>query len=151
MSLYSIALFAHIVGAVLLFVLLTVEAVGLRTGTAAAAVSRIVGPISALAILVPGFYLAAQTGWHAWTAVGLASYAVIAVLGAYTGVSVVRGGMSTRIATLSLLARIGMAVGVLFDMTVKPELAGSLVAVAVAVVLALAVVAVPTVRGMRAA
>ena len=151
MSLYSIALFVHIVGAVLLFVLFTVEAVGLRAGTAAASVSRVMGPIAALAILVPGFYMAAQTGWHAWTAVGLASYAVIAVAGAYTGVSVMRGRMSIRAATVSLLARIGLALGVLFDMAVKPELVGSIVAVAVAVALSLAVMAVPGVRRMRVA
>jgi hypothetical protein len=149
MSLYSIALFVHILGAVLLFVLLTVEAVGLRTGSVAAPVSRILGPISALAILVPGFYMGAQTGWHAWTAVGLVSYLVIAVVGAYTGVSVMRGRMSTGAAAVSLLVRIGLALGVLFDMSVKPEVAGSIAAVAVAVALALA--AVPTARRLRLA
>jgi hypothetical protein len=149
MDLYSIALFVHILGAVLLFVLLTVEAVGLRTGSVAAPVSRILGPISALAILVPGFYMGAQTGWSAWTAVGLVSYAVIAGVGAYTGVSVMRGRMSTGAATVSLLVRIGIAMGVLFDMTVKPEVVGSIAAVVVAVALALA--AVPAARRLRVA
>jgi hypothetical protein len=149
MSLYAIALFVHVVGALLVFVLLTVEGVGLRSGMAAARVSRILGPISALAILIPGFYMAAQSGWHAWTAVGLASYAVIAGLGAYTGISVARGRMSSRAATTSWLIRMGIALAVVFDMTVKPDLVGSTVAVVVGVAVAMAAV-VPTVRLVRA-
>jgi len=150
MSLYAIALFVHVVGAVLVFVLLTVEGVGLRSAMAAARVSRVLGPISALAILVPGFYMASQTGWHAWTAVGLASYAVIAGLGAYTGVTVARGRMSLRVATMSWLIRTCIALAVLFDMTVKPDLVVSTVAVAVGVAVAMGAV-VPTVRLVRAA
>jgi len=150
MSLYAIALFVHVVGAVLVFVLLTVEGVGLRSSMAAASVSRVLGPISALAILTPGFYMASQTGWHAWTAVGLASYAVIAGLGAYTGVNVARRRMSPRAATMSWLIRTGIALAVVFDMTVKPDLVGSIVAVVVAVAVAMAA-AVPTVRLVRAA
>ncbi len=149
MSLYAIALFVHVVGAVLVFVLLTVEGVGLRTGMAAARVSRVLGPISALAILVPGFYMAAQTGWHAWTAVGLASYAVIAALGAYTGINVMRGKMSTGAAAISWLVRIGIALGVLFDMTTKPDAVVAVAAVLVAAGLA-AAAAVPARRLVRA-
>jgi uncharacterized SAM-binding protein YcdF (DUF218 family) len=54
MSLYSIALFLHIVGALLLFVLLTVEGFSLRQGRSAAAFNQVAGPISAVLILVPG-------------------------------------------------------------------------------------------------
>ena len=149
MSLYAIALFVHVVGAVLVFVLLTVEGVGLGSGMAAARVSRVLGPISALAILIPGFYMAAQSGWHAWTAVGLASYAVIAGLGAYTGISVARGRMSSRAATTSWLIRTAIALAVVFDMTIKPDLVGSTVAVVVGVAIAIAAV-VPTLRVVRA-
>jgi hypothetical protein len=148
MSLYAIALFVHVVGAVLVFVLLTVEGVGLRSGMAAAQLSRVLGPISALAILVPGFYMAAQTGWHAWTAVGLASYAVIAGLGAYTGINVMRGKMSSGAAAISWLVRIGIAMGVLFDMTTKPEAVVAVAAVVVAAGLA-AAAAVPARRLVR--
>ncbi len=149
MSLYAIALFVHVVGAVLVFVLLTVEGVGLRSGMAAARVSRVLGPISALAILVPGFYMAAQTGWHAWTAVGLASYAAIAGLGAYTGINVMRGKMSTGAAAISWLVRIGIALGVLFDMTTKPGAVVAVAAVLVAAGLA-ALAAVPARRLVKA-
>src|SRR5439155_24589173 len=96
MTVYSIALFLHIVGAVLLFVLLTVEGVTMGQGTAGARFNRVFGPISALLILVPGVYMvAASAGWSAWVGVGLASWILIAVIGAITGISVLRGRMSS--------------------------------------------------------
>ena len=132
MDVYSIALFVHIVGALLLFVLLTIEGLALRFGFAAAPISRILGPISALAILIPGLYMmASQWGWAAWVVVGITSWVVIAVVGAFTGISVMRGRMNARTATISWLVRIGVALAVVFDMTVKPGAVGS-----VAVVLA---------------
>src|SRR5690348_6605546 len=122
MDLYSFALFVHIVGAVLLFVLLTVEGVGLRVGFSAAPMNRILGPISAVAILVPGAYMMwAQVGWTGWVAVGIATYVLIAAVGALTGINLMGGRMSRRAATVSWLVRIGMALAVLFDMTVKPN------------------------------
>ena len=150
MSLYAIALFVHIVGAMLLIVLLALEGFTLRTGMAAARLNRVVGPISLVAILVPGFYMASQIGWQAWTAVGLAAYALIAAGGIYTGVSLVRGRMSRATATVSWLIRTGIATGVVFDMTVKPDLVGSVAAPLVAVAVALAAV-VPTLRRVQAA
>ena len=122
MTLYSIALFFHVVGALLLFVLLTIEGVGLRVGFASTSMNRLLGPISAVTILVPGIYMMATTwGWRGWIVVGLTAYVAIAVLGAYTGISLLRGRMSTQTATLSWLARVGLALGVVFDMTVKPN------------------------------
>ena len=77
MTLYSIALFLHVVGALLLFVTLTVEGVALllvrRAATAEAAegaaavlgLNRIVGPLSALGVLIPGLYMTATSwGWR---------------------------------------------------------------------------------------
>jgi hypothetical protein len=122
MNLYSVALFVHIVGAVLLFVLLTVEGVGLRVGFSSAAANRILGPISALGVLVPGLYMMkAVWGVTGWVAVGIAAWVLIAVVGAFTGISVMRGRMSNRVATVSWVVRIGMALAVVFDMTVKPN------------------------------
>jgi len=139
MDVYSIVLFLHIVGAVLLFVLLTVEGVTLRQATTGAAFNRVAGPISALLILIPGFYMVATTwGWKGWVVVGLASWVLIAVVGAITGVSVLRGRMALRTAAISWAARVGLALGVLFLMTAKPDLAGSLVSVVVGTVLGLA-------------
>jgi hypothetical protein len=150
MTSYSIALFVHIVGALLLVALLTVEGVTLRTGATAARLNRVLGPVTLVAILVPGFYMAAQIGWQPWTAVGLVSYVLIAAAGTYTGISVMRGGMSAAAATISWLARTGLALGVVFDMTVKPDAIGSVAAVVIGVALAIAA-AVPTVRLVRAA
>lgn len=139
MNLYSIALFAHIVGALLLFALLTIEGVGLRAGIETAPLNRILGPISALAILLPGLYMMkAQWGWAGWIVVGITSWVLIAVLGAFTGIRVMRGTMTNRAATISWLIRIGMALGVVFDMTVKPGLFVSIAAVVVGIVVGLA-------------
>jgi hypothetical protein len=132
MNLYSIALFAHIVGAIVVFVLLTIEGLGLRLGFDYAQLNRVLGPVSALLILGPGLYMmSAQWGWAGWIVTGIASYALIAGAGAYTGISVMRGRMHRSTATVSWLVRIGMAVGVAFVMTVKPSLALSVTAVLV--------------------
>ncbi|TMB43233.1 MAG: hypothetical protein E6J53_08900 [Chloroflexi bacterium] len=137
---YSIALFVHIVGALLLFVLLTIEGVGLRAGFATAQVNRILGPISALAILIPGIYMVAtQVGWKPWIAVSITSWVLIAAGGAYTGISLMRGRMATRTATISWLVRIGMALGVVFDMTVKPDAIVAVIAILAGVVTGAAV------------
>ena len=131
MDLYSIVLFAHIVGALVLFVLLTVEGVGLRAGFSSAALNRVLGPISAVAILFPGLYMMkAQWGWTGWVAVGIATWFLIAVVGAGTGIAVMRGRLTSRVATVSWLVRVGMALGVVFDMSVKPNLHVSVIAVA---------------------
>jgi hypothetical protein len=139
-NLYSIALFAHIVGAILVFVLLTIEGLGLRIGFDYAQLNRVLGPVSAALILVPGLYMmAAQWGWAGWIVTGIATYALIAGVGAYTGISVMRGRMNRRTAVVSWLVRIGMALGVAFVMTVKPSLVFSVVAVLAGVALGAAV------------
>jgi hypothetical protein len=139
-NLYSIALFAHIVGAILVFVLLTIEGLGLRIGFDYAQLNRVLGPVSAVLILVPGLYMmAAQWGWAGWIVTGIATYALIAGVGAYTGISVMRGRMNRRTAVVSWLVRIGMALGVAFVMTVKPSLVFSVVAVLAGVALGAAV------------
>ena len=150
MTLYSIALFVHIVGALSLFALLAVEGVSLRAGLPPRGAQQVLGPISAVAIVIPGFYMAAQIGWHGWVAVGLVSYVVIAVFGAYTGINLMRGRMSVTAATVSWLARVGIALGVVFDMTVKPEVIVSAMVVVAAMAAGLAV-ALLTRRQVRAA
>ena len=64
-----------------------------------------------------------------WVVVGIVSWFLIAVLGAGTGIGVMRGRITNRAATLSWLIRVGMALGVVFDMTVKPNVLVSLLAV----------------------
>jgi hypothetical protein len=136
MSLYSIALFLHIVGALLLFVLLTVEGVSLRQGFMAARLNRMLGPVSALTILVPGTYMVvSEWGWKGWVVVGLAAWVLIAVAGAATGIGLLSGRLNVRAAALSWAARVGMALSVVFIMTVKPDLIPSLIVVVAGAVL----------------
>jgi hypothetical protein len=159
MSLYSLALFLHVTGALLLFVTLTVEGIALRllrrAATAAEAtgasamlrVNRIVGPISAVGVLVPGLYMTA-TSWGAvaWIVVALISWPLIAVLGAFNGIRILalqrssahEGGPSMMaqlrnpLFLVSWLTRVGIALGVIFLMTVKPGGLGSVIAVVLA-------------------
>jgi hypothetical protein len=101
MTLYSIALFLHVVGALLLFATLTVEGVALRqmhraatsgeaqSATAILRLNRIIGPVSLIGVLVPGLYMVATTwGWVAWIVVALAAYVLIAVFGAVNGIRI---------------------------------------------------------------
>jgi hypothetical protein len=126
----------HIIGAVLLFVLLTIEGVGLRQGFAAARLNRILGPISAVTILVPGLYMgASEWGWKGWIIVGIAAWVLIAVAGAATGISVLTGRLNTRAAALSWSIRVGAALGVMFIMTIKPDATSAAIAVLVGAVI----------------
>src|SRR4030081_3758201 len=153
MTLYSIALFLHIVGALLLFVTLTVEGIALRLlrravtteaaqGSAALLrLNRIVGPLSALGVLIPGLYMTATTwGWVAWIVVALVSWLAIAVLGAVNGVRIVAlvrspallTGIRNPLFLVSWMTRVGVALGVVFLMTVKPGAVASAVAIVLA-------------------
>ena len=136
MSLYSIALFLHIVGALVLFALLTVEGVSLRQGFMAARLNRILGPISAATILIPGVYMVVpQWGWNGWVVVGIAAWVLIAVAGAATGIGLLAGRLNIRTAALSWSVRVGMALGVVFIMTIKPDLIPSLIVVVAGAIL----------------
>jgi hypothetical protein len=153
MTLYSIALFLHIVGALLLFVTLTVEGIALRLLRRAATMeaargaaallrlNRIVGPLSALGVLIPGLYMMATTwGWVAWIGVALVSWLAIAVLGAVNGIRILALDRSQALLTrirnpifmISWLTRVGIALGVVFLMTVKPGAAAAVLAILLA-------------------
>ncbi len=136
MTLYSVALFVHIVGAMLLFVLLTIEGVGLRQGFNAARLNRILGPISAVTVLVPGLYMvASEWDWNGWVVVGIAAWVLIAVAGAATGISVLAGRLNDRTAALSWSIRVGVTLAVVFIMTIKPDATSSAVAVLIGAVI----------------
>jgi len=153
MTLYSIALFLHVVGAMLLFVTLTVEGAALRQVRRAATaeqargaaalfgLNRIVGPLSALGVLMPGLYMTATSwGWAAWIAVALASWLAVAVLGAVNGIRIVAlersqasvTGIRNPLFLISWTTRGGIALGVVFLMTVKPGAAAAVAAILVA-------------------
>jgi len=109
-----------------------------------------------LAILIPGLYMAG-TAWRGvgWTIIALAAVVVLAVLGGvFTGRRMAPIGKS--LATMSgplpptlrqqlddpflwasLRVRTAIALGIVFLMSVKPDLVGSLIAMTVAVVIGL--------------
>ena len=168
-SLYSIALFLHIAGALGLFVGLGLEWASLAYLRRAATVEqarewlsmfsaqRRLYPISWLAILIPGFYMAA-TAWRAtaWIPTALGAVVLLVVLGAVlTGrrmahigqsvsaesgpvASTLRHRLDGPLLWASLRIRTAIALGIVFLMTVKPDLLGSLLTIGVAGVLGLA-------------
>ncbi len=179
MSLYSIALFLHIVGALGLFAALGLEWTSLRQLRRATTVEqarawfdvlglvRRIGPAALAAILLSGFYLmATEWGWTAWIGVALVGMGVLAALGALNGVPLAALGreLTTHQGTLavpvrqrlqnprfvaSIQTRVALVLGIVFLMTVKPDLGGSLLTIGLAVVLGL-VASVPAWRRERA-
>ena len=118
---------------------------------------RRVGPISLGAILLSGFYMTATTwGGTPWISVGMAALILIGVLGgALTGprMAAVGRAAATESGALSLTfrqrlhdpllwtsiqTRVTVALGIVFLMTVKPELTGALVTMSVALIVGLA-------------
>lgn len=177
MRLYSVALFLHVVGAMLLFITLTVEGITLRylrRATTAdqvqvwgsvAGLTGVIGPISAILVIVPGLYMLATTwGWVAWIATGLVGWLLIVVLGTFIGIRLNRGartaagqGLTGRSLEASLgyplllalwQTLVAMALGIVFLMTVKP--AGGLPALVLVVAAAIGLASgVPQLRRTR--
>jgi len=128
---------------------------------------RVVGGPAALGILVTGIHMsAARWGPQGWIVVALAGMVVIAVLGAAVSgrraggiaraLPAENGPISTSLRRLlldpvlamSLWVRTALFIGIVFVMTVEPNTAGALAAMAVAVVAGLAA-AIPAQRGGR--
>lgn len=174
MTLYSFALFLHIVGSLLLIAAFTVEGVGLfhlrRAGTAdqvaqwegVLGLARVFGPASVVAILLPGLYMMfASWGWVPWIAVGLIAWACIAVMGAVNGIRlamIVRrsaadpagiGRLREPSFVVSWFTRLALAVSIVFLMTNKPSLTWSLLCIAVAAVIGVAAGVLATGAGSR--
>jgi hypothetical protein len=173
MTLYEIALFVHIVGAMGAFVGLGLEWDGrVRLAKAASAEQvseferlggtlRILQSASGAALLLAGLYMTLTVwGFAAWIVTGLVGLFTLVVLGAMTGrrtskllAGVGAGGpiIETSRATLredpllwaSLRLRTALALGVVFVMVTKPAPVGALSTMAVAV----AVAASPSVGG----
>ena len=179
MSRYSIALFLHIVGALGLFAALGLEWTSLRQLRRATTVEQVrawfdvlglvrrIGPASLAAILLPGFYLmAAAWGWTGWIVVALAGMGLLAALGALNGVPLAalgreltmhQGALAAPVRerlqhprfVASIQTRVALVLGIVFLMTVKPDLGGALLTIGVAVVLGLGA-SVPAWRRERA-
>jgi hypothetical protein len=100
-----------------------------------------VGPLSALGVLIPGLYMTATSwGWVAWIVVALVSWLAIAVLGAVNGIrilalersQVLLTGIRKPMFLVSWMTRVGIALGVVFLMTVKPGAVAAVLAVLIA-------------------
>ncbi len=172
MNYYAIALFLHIVGALGLFVALGLEWTSLlllRRATTTEQVRermRIASGVrgvsgAALAtLLVSGIYLTATVwGGVAWIAVALGAMVLMAVLGAALsgprmaaiGRAVEHGPLAPvpdPLLWVSMQTRVAVALGIVFLMTFKPDLNGSLLTIAVAAVLGL-IAALPAVVAGR--
>jgi hypothetical protein len=151
MNVYSIVLFLHIVGALGLFVALGIEFLTVSrlrsAGTAEQAREwlgvlgsiRVIGPLALATILVPGLYMAAtSTGWQGWNLTALVAMVVMAALGGSNAARMpgigrligplhgilpagARARLRDPVVWSSILIRMGIALGIVLDMTVKPD------------------------------
>ena len=168
MTLYPIALFLHVVGALGLFMALGLEWTSLlylrRAATAeqvrewVAIVARLrwVYAPSFVALLLTGFYMTAVAWTEAgWVGVALAALLLIASLGmVLTGrrmapivraAAVEHGSLSPDLRHrlhdpllwTSVQTRLAVALGIVFLMTVKPDLGGALLTTGAALLLGL--------------
>jgi hypothetical protein len=163
MTLYAFALFVHIVGSLLLCTAFTAEGIGLlqlrRAGSIAdirrwegvLGLGRVFGPASVVTILASGLYMMISSwGWVPWLAVGLFAWVLIAVLGAVNGIRlslslrrIIAGaaplaGLQGRAFVVSWMARISIAIGIVYLMTNKPGLVAALLSVLVAAAIGVA-------------
>lgn len=174
--LYQLALFGHILAAFGLIATITVEAVSLRglrqAATSEAAhlslrAMQFVPPLggsSTALILVTGIYMMATSwGVQGWIVIAFAGLVVIALLGALvtrnrmTRVGPVlattgplsrqaRASLRDPVLLASLRLRLGILIGILFLMTVKPSAWISLTAIVLAAVIGLASARIPARR-----
>ena len=178
MTLYSIALFLHVVGAIGVFGALALEWAGLanlrRARTAEqvrewAGLYRVIRPLGAasvVALLVFGIYMTAVSwGPTAWIGIGFLSLLIIAVVGAVSGIRLgrilallgarqgplgdaIREQLRATMFVASVRIRTAVALGVVLLMTAKPDLVVSILVIAVALGLGIASAA-PVMRRER--
>jgi len=170
LTLYSIALFFHIAGALGVFAALALDWVGItslrrartaeqvREWAGVYGIIRALGAASVAALLVFGLYLTAVT----WGPTGFISLLFIAVLGAVSGIRLsrilattgsgqgslgddLRHKLQAPLFVASVRTRTAVALAVVFVMTVKPDAPASFLVVAVALALGIAS-AVPVLR-----
>jgi hypothetical protein len=169
MTLYAVALFLHVVGALGLFMALGLEWTSLwhlrrATTTAQArlwtqlfASLRWIYPPSAATLLLTGFYMTA-TAWGgvAWIGIALAAMVLLFARGAVlTGGRMapirreaapadglvlpdLRQRLQDPLLWTSIQIRIAIDLGIVFLMTVKPDLGGALLTIGIAIALGLA-------------
>ncbi len=162
MSLYDVSRYLQVVGAMGLFLSLGLEWTGLarlrETATAERArawflllaVGRRIGPATLAAILLPGLYLAWEVwGFVGWINVALGAVVLMAALAAYNGIRLSNiekevgdatgplpapflARLSNPLFLVSLRSRVGIVLGIVYLMTGKPDLVGSLLTIGIA-------------------
>jgi hypothetical protein len=161
MSLYSVALFLHVVAAFGLMMAMGLEwvlVVRLRhADTAQQAgdwlnllpVIRVISPLSVVVLLVAGFYMASAWQGAAWVVVAFVTLLLIAAFGAITGrrlpgiardlanhngplAAGVREQLRSPLLLASVQIRTTMVLGIAFLMTTKPDLIVSVITIVVA-------------------
>lgn len=167
MSLYSVALYIHIIGAVGLFAGLGIEGVVYSNLKNAATVRQVqpwggtmrllrkVFGISFILLLVPGLYLVFEDwGWTAWVISGLVLLTALSGYGSMTGkkIGMTIGSLNGKEETLtnevrkkindpflmrSYKVKLTTALGIIFIMTIKPGWIGSIISVIAAFTLGL--------------
>jgi hypothetical protein len=167
MTFYSIVLFLHIVGALGLFVALALEVISLLYLQRANRIESIrdwlnafrwldrVGPISMGLILLSGFDLMSVWGGVAWIGVAFATMVLFVVVGitlTRSRMATIKQAMATENGALSpafrqqlhdpflwtsIKLRVALGLGIVFMMTVKPELGEALLVIGLALVLGL--------------
>jgi len=175
LTLYSIALFFHIAGALGVFAALALDWVGItscgayvpssrfREWAGVYGIVRALGGASVAALLIFGLYMTAVTwGPTGWIGIGFLSLLFIAVFGAVSGIRLsrvlaaagsgqgslgedLRRALQAPLFVASVRARTAVAIGVVFLMTVKPDAVGSLLVTVIALILGIAS-AVPVLR-----
>jgi hypothetical protein len=179
MSLYSAALFLHIVGALGVFAALALEWAGLSNLRRAdsvgqfrewakllGALGRVGGPAS-LTLIITGIYLSVtRWGSQPWIALGMIGLVLMALLGALVtgrrldsiakevsgeGIlsTAVRQRIQDPILLLSAWLRTGLGLGIVFLMSAKPGLGGSIIILGGAVFLGFAAGLAAGARGRR--
>jgi hypothetical protein len=169
MTLYAIAVFVHVVGAIGIFVAMGIEWVTVahvvRVESAEQArewlglleLIRRLSPVSMATLLVSGVYMMVVTwGGASWIIVGFVGLLLLPPLGMLTLLRLpniarelgnqhgplspeLRQRLHDPLFVASIQIRTAIALGIVFLMTTKPDFVGSVVAVAVAIVVGLAV------------
>jgi hypothetical protein len=168
MTLYTIANYLHVLGAMGIVAALCLEWTivrRLRTAESVeqarewlglAGIQRVIGSVSLTGLLVSGLYMAVtRWGGAGWVTVGLLALGLIGALGAYNGIRLDRirkalvaqtGQLSAELRErirhfsflVSIQVRAAMLLGVVFVMTGKLDLNASLMTLGLAVLVGLA-------------
>lgn len=165
---YSIALFLHIVGTLGMFVVLGFEWIAVRRLGHATTVGQVrdwlqasnglrrIGMVSMLTLFASGVYMMVTVwGGVPWITVTLGTLVLLMLVAALTGrpMAAIRRTVTTETGPLSpalasalydprfrvgIQFRTTVTLGIVFLMTVKPDMAGSLVAIALAALIGVA-------------